>query len=190
MNIRIASSASPCSPSNDVGAALDELERAVGRLGLRGVCLLSSQSGRRIAGEAYWPLFERIGELGIPLFLHPPHRSMTFAAGYPFAVELRLSWMTDTSAMALDLIFSGVFDRSPNLTVVAPHLGGVVPYLMGRPSNVARATGVERPLAEYLRDHNYVDTGNTTPGALAMAAATYGPTESCSPPITPGVRVR
>ncbi len=46
-----------------------------------------------------------------------------------------------------------------------------MPYLMGRLSNVARATGPERPLAEYLRDDYYVDTGNTTPATLAMAAA-------------------
>jgi aminocarboxymuconate-semialdehyde decarboxylase len=161
-------------PVQDADAAVTELDRAIGTLGLRGVCMLSSSDGQRLATPASWPIFERIAELGVPLFLHPPHRSMTFGAGFPFGVELGLSWMVDTSALALDLIFSGFLDRSPELTIVAPHLGGVLPYVIGRLENVGRATKLPRSLTEYLRTHFYTDTGNTTPGAIALASATYG----------------
>lgn len=37
-----------------------------------------------------------------------------------------------TSAAMARLVFSGVFDRHPELKIITHHLGGIVPYLEGR----------------------------------------------------------
>jgi aminocarboxymuconate-semialdehyde decarboxylase len=38
----------------------------------------------------------------------------------------------ETGAAMARLVFSGVFDRHPNLKIITHHLGGIVPYLEGR----------------------------------------------------------
>ena len=38
----------------------------------------------------------------------------------------------DTSFALLRLILGGVLERHPRLKVVMPHVGGVLPYMMGR----------------------------------------------------------
>lgn len=129
-------------PMQDAGAALATLEHAVSSLGLRGVCIGSNVNGESIAAPARRPVLARIAELGIPLFLHPT-RSI------------------DTTVAARDLIFTGVFDESPELTVVHPHLGGPLPDRSGR---------IDR---EHLRCF-YTDTASASSAALAMAIEVYG----------------
>jgi aminocarboxymuconate-semialdehyde decarboxylase len=40
--------------------------------------------------------------------------------------------MFDTTIALARIILSGLMDRYPNLTIVCPHVGGVLPYLIGR----------------------------------------------------------
>ena len=50
-------------------------------------------------------------------------------------------FMVDTSFAMLRLILGGALERHPQLKVVHPHCGGVLPYLMGR---VVEQTEVKR----------------------------------------------
>ena len=52
-------------------AALAELERAAGELGLRGVMLYSHVGSGPVDGAAYLPIYARLEELGLPPVLHP-----------------------------------------------------------------------------------------------------------------------
>src|ERR1700730_9631624 len=167
-------------PMQDVAVAIESLDEAILRLGLRGVCVLSNIAGRPIGSEETLPIYRRMDELGVPLVIHPANTSMAFNIGLPLGIEVGLTWMWDTSAAALSLIFSGVIDECPNLTVLHPHLGGVIPYVIGRISAFMESWGriapnpLQRPLAEYLRERYYVDVAVRTPGALALAIETYG----------------
>lgn len=161
-------------PTQDVTAAVEVLDDAIGRLGLAGVLLHSNVAGGSLAERALWPLYAHVQELDVPVFLHP-----TRAFGEPrltdFALEPPLAYMFDTTVAALSLIVGGVLDAFPDLRLVHPHLGGTLPYLVDR-VDVYRRQGrwnLERPVREYLARF-YTDTVSESPEALQLAIAHYG----------------
>jgi aminocarboxymuconate-semialdehyde decarboxylase len=163
-------------PMQDTAAALKVLEHAVGRLDLRGVCMLSNIAGRPLTTPSAWPVFERIDQLGLPVFLHPASTSMLDDRGLPPPIDSAAGWMYDTTAAALAMIFSGLLDRYQRLEIIHPHLGGVLPYILGRVAHAKRAG--ERPLqpnlGQYLKRRCYADTCGDTQGAPALALSAYG----------------
>ena len=58
-------------PLQDVSAALDEFDRAVNVLGLRGILLFSHINGKPVDAQEFEPLYARAEEQQIPLVLHP-----------------------------------------------------------------------------------------------------------------------
>jgi aminocarboxymuconate-semialdehyde decarboxylase len=128
--------AAACLPMNDVDAAIRELDRAVDELHLGAVQIYTDINGRPLDDPQFAPLFDRIAALGIPMLLHPvrgPDR-----ADYPTENASRFDtwridgWLYDTVSAMTRLIFSGVFDRHPNIAIVTHHLGGFVPYASER----------------------------------------------------------
>jgi aminocarboxymuconate-semialdehyde decarboxylase len=128
--------AAACVPLNDVDAALAELDRAVRELGLLGVQIYTDVNGRPLDDPQFMPLFDRIAALGVPILLHPvrgPDR-----ADYPtehvsrFDAWRIIGWLYDTCSAMTRLVFSGVFDRHPQIKIITHHLGGFAPYASER----------------------------------------------------------
>jgi aminocarboxymuconate-semialdehyde decarboxylase len=164
-------------PMQDAPAAIETLDSAVRNLGLRGVCIGSNVRGESIATAERLPIYRRIEELGVPLFLHPTSSVMEERVRR-YGHEYTVGFMVDSSFAALDLIFSGVLDRHPTLRVVHPHLGGVLPYLAARIDHEYRQpwAGTEplpQPPSEYLLRF-YTDTVSLSPLALELAERVYG----------------
>lgn len=157
-------------PLQDAAVAIEVLDAAAAA-GLSGVSMLASLDGAPIASESTMPVFRRIEELGMPVVLHPATRTNTSRQELGFLAEVGLGWMYQTTLAALNLIESGVLDDCPDLVVLHPHLGGVLPYVLGR---LERMGHRDRPLADYLRTNFWVDTVSATPAALGLAAETYG----------------
>lgn len=118
-------------PWQDADAALEVLDDAVGRLGLRGVLLHSNINGAPIDSEHCRPIYARLAELRVPLFLHPA-RTIAEAKLRDWGLEYLVGFLFDTSTAALRLILSGILADNPGLTVVLPHCGATLPYLAGR----------------------------------------------------------
>lgn len=169
-------------PLQDVDAACETIEDGVERLNLGGVCLMPHVAGESIATEERLPFYRKVEELRIPIFLHPSHRSSVFRPGQPRPVEAGLNWVYDTSLAALSLIVSGTLDACPGLEVVHPHLGGVLPYVIGRITStsnrrhmvVEALPEVERTPEEYLRTSFFADTVGQTREAAQLAVSAYG----------------
>lgn len=164
-------------PMQDPTVALDVLERAVGELGLRGVSLIAANEGRPLVTDGTVSVYARIAELGVPLFLHPGFRTNTRAQTRTHRAEWCLAWTFHTALAALQLIDGGVLDAVPDLVVVHPHLGGVLPYVAGRISahaGVQAGSLAAEPLEYYLKTRFYADTAQATPPALDLAIRTYG----------------
>lgn len=139
--------------------------------GLRGLCVVANGAAGAL------PLYRRADELGMTPFLHPSERSSAAALTQHRAIEVGVNWMWDTTVAALSLIYGGVLDECPNLTVVHPHLGGTIPYLAARLAGFERfdaSAAAARPVTEYLRTRFYADSLNPTPGALALGVQLYG----------------
>ena len=118
-------------PLNDVPSAITELDRTIDELDLRGVFLCSHLNGKHLDDPEFEPFYAHVAERGVPLVLHPtvPMWGDTIK---DHSMIPMLGFMVDTSIAMLRLILGGVLDRHPALKVVHPHVGGILPYIMGR----------------------------------------------------------
>jgi len=127
--------AAACLPLNDIEAAFGELDRVV-QLGLCGVQIYTDVSGRPLDDPQFAPLFDRIAALDMPVLLHPVRGSDR--ADYPVEAASRFDswrifgWLYDTVSAMSRLVFSGLFDRHPDIKIVTHHLGGFAPYASER----------------------------------------------------------
>jgi aminocarboxymuconate-semialdehyde decarboxylase len=113
----------------DIAAA--ELRRAVRELGLRGAMIGSNCEGKNLDDASFEPLWAAAAELDAFLFIHP-----VGVAGMDRMKSYYLRNLVgnplDTTIAAACLVFGGVLQRYPNLTICLAHGGGFVPYQMGR----------------------------------------------------------
>ena len=123
-------------PMNDPEGLLVEAKRAVQDLGAVGVLAWTNVLGRPLTKAETLPLFDLMAELDRPIWLHPI-RGADFAdyKGEPkshYEIWWTLGWPYETSAAMAHLVFSGLFDRHPNLKIITHHFGGMIPYFEGR----------------------------------------------------------
>jgi predicted TIM-barrel fold metal-dependent hydrolase len=161
-------------PMHDPDAAIQVLDRAVTEHDLAGVCILSNIAGAPIVNESLTRVYRRVEELGIPIFLHPAHSSVVDGIGYGPTIEIGLGWMFETAAAALSLVYGGVLDICPDLTIVHPHLGGALPAVVDRVIECEIGDKPKHGLRDYLLRNFYVDTVQKTPAAVQLAIGTYG----------------
>jgi predicted TIM-barrel fold metal-dependent hydrolase len=164
-------------PMQDPEAAVAVLRDAVGRLGLRGVCICSNVNGQALSSDELRPVYGAIQELQIPLFIHPTKTVMEQNLRR-YALEFSVGYMFDTTVAALDLVFGGIVEEFPDIPIVHPHLGGTIPFLAKRidQHEDIRVDGerLRRSPSEYLRGF-YTDTALAqTPTALQLASEFYG----------------
>jgi aminocarboxymuconate-semialdehyde decarboxylase len=113
-------------PMQDVEASVLELERCVLDLNLRGVHVSSNVLGRYLGDRSFIPFFEKAVELDVPVFIHPTNvAGIERMKGYYF--QNLIGNPLDTTITAGTLIFSGIFDRLPELKIILSHAGGFLP---------------------------------------------------------------
>lgn len=163
-------------PLQEPARAVEELDRAAGLPGIRGVYLGTNVNGRELSDPDFLPVWARIDTLRLPVFLHPLH-VIGAERLVPYYLGNLLGNPFDTAIAAAHLIFGGVLDRFPRLTVCLPHGGGAFPYLVGR---LARGWKVrtecqhlKRPPTAYLRRFTY-DTITHSPEALQYLVRLVG----------------
>ncbi len=165
-------------PLPDVDDSIQELERAVEALHLRGVFCCSHFDGTMLDDPALEPFYARVAALGVPLVLHPT--VPTWAAHVrDHAMIPMAAFMMDTSFAMLRLILGGVLERHPTLKIVHPHAGGVLPYLMGRVEEQTERKGrgrehITRPPGAYYQ-RVYLDLVTPSAEAIRFALRHAGP---------------
>ena len=176
-------------PMNNIDGALNEMDRAINELGLKGVQIYSPLKGRPLDHPDFLPVFEKIAEYDLPILLHPA-RTFHFA-DYPaedesqFEIWHIFGWPYDSSAAMTRLVFFGLFDKFPNLKIITHHLGGLVPYTEGRIRegyNKLAKTKKGKSLLDRLEKHPhdyfrmfYADTvTNGSLAALECGVAFFG----------------
>lgn len=121
--------------------AADELERAVKELGMLGALIIgytnvgSADSAQYLDEPPVWEFWDRVAQLGVPVYLHPreplPSQQRIYA-GYASLVGSAWGFAHETATHAVRLMLSGLFDRYPNLTVILGHLGEGLPLMLPR----------------------------------------------------------
>lgn len=123
-------------PMNAPDAALVEIDRAVDRLGATGVQVYTNVGGRPLDLPEHLQVLERMAERRLPVWLHPARpASVPDYAGEPrsrFDLWWAFGWPFETSVAMGRLVFSGIFDRHPDLVVITHHMGAMIPFCEGR----------------------------------------------------------
>ena len=166
-----------CLPWQIPSEAISELDRAIGKLDLRGVMLYSHVGDGQVDNDELEPIYARIEQLGVPLVLHPcvPPWGAEMS---DYSMITMVGLMADHSLATLRLVLSGILERHPKLQVVQPHCGGILPYLWGRIRNQTEVMkrGIERisqtPTELYQRV--YLDTASPWPPAIQVAHGLAG----------------
>jgi uncharacterized protein len=136
-------------PMNNPEAALVEAERAVTQLGAAGVQVFTNVNGRPLDEPEHLAVFELMARMNAAVWLHPA-RGMNIS-DYPsetmskYDLWWALGWPYETSAAMGRLVFSGLFDRWPNLVVVTHHVGGMIPMMEGRLAFGLDMLGIRAP---------------------------------------------
>jgi predicted TIM-barrel fold metal-dependent hydrolase len=155
-----------CIPLQDPEAAADELERAVTKLGLKGVSVQGDMQGRSFADKKYDVIFERLSKLDVPIYLHSRGPSL---------------WAPDLNGVldVIRIINSDLLDRYPGLKIILGHGGESVPFwlwrLDGRWRESDNHTGRPKTFSQYFKDNFYVTTSSQCwPTLLQFLIAALG----------------
>jgi aminocarboxymuconate-semialdehyde decarboxylase len=117
----------------DVGAAVDELDRAVHVLGLKGAELDTVVNGQTWDEPHFLPLFKAAEAMGAVLFFHPqPQDNLVLAFTEKFNLANSIGVPVEDALLVATLIFGGIFDACPELKVCIAHGGGPACFGMGR----------------------------------------------------------
>ncbi len=123
-------------PLNNPEATVIEAERAIKELGAKGVQIFSNVNGSALDDPVLNPLWAKMEELDLAIWLHPT-RAASFAdyddeERSKYDMWWVFGWPYETSVAMGRLVMSGIFDRHPNIKIIAHHMGAMVPYFEGR----------------------------------------------------------
>ena len=176
-------------PISKIDASLNEIDRAIKELKLRGILLRIPISGKPVDRSEFFPLYEKMCQLNLPIWFHP-HKNPK-VPDYPDEAESKyLIWhlwglVAESTTSMTRLVLSGVLEKYPKLKIIIHHCGAMVPYFSERivnhyhQSEMRNKTNftveLTEPVADYFRRF-YTDTaliGNTP--ALMCAHHFFGP---------------
>lgn len=163
--------------------AVEQLEHAVRKLGLRGAQIGGNVAGVDFSDPKFHPVWAKAEDLGAVLFIHPqstPELAARFKGN---------GWLSNTIGNPLDttialqhLIFEGTLDRFPGLKILAAHGGGYLGSYAARsdhacavapPGGCTPGITLNKHPTDYLRQLHY-DALVFTPEALRHLVAEVG----------------
>jgi aminocarboxymuconate-semialdehyde decarboxylase len=150
-------------PVQDVTAAVDELERAVTVLGLKGAELDMVVNGENWDAPKFLPLFKAAEAMGAVLFFHPqPQHNFLVERTTKYGLPNSLGVIVEDAIVVAILIFGGILDACPDLKACIAHGGGPACFGMGRMDHAWKVrrearVNIELPPSAYQR-RLYYDT--------------------------------
>jgi uncharacterized protein len=146
-------------PMNNVKATLEEMTRAIEKLGARGIQIFTNVNGRPLDDPEFEPIFAKMADYDLPIWMHPT-RPAGFA-DYPtekqskFDIWWVFGWPYETSIAMARLVFAGIYDSFPDLKIITHHMGAMIPYFEGRVGPGLDQLGARTPEADKaLLAHN------------------------------------
>jgi aminocarboxymuconate-semialdehyde decarboxylase len=144
-------------PLQDVKLAVNALERAFTKNGLKGVIIGSNVNRDELGHKKFKPFWRKAEKLGAAIFIHPTGSTDP---------RMRAHYQMITVGQPLEeamaqgsLVYDGVMDDFPKLKVAIAHGGGYLPFYTGRHDYVQRMghTGgqLKGSFSSYLKRFNY-----------------------------------
>jgi len=168
----------------DPARAAQELERAVKKLGLKGGIVNSHSLGEYLDDKKFWPIFETLQAMDVPLYIHPRDPSPQMMKPFDvFGFKVGRSWAAEVGTHIIRLIGNGVFDQFPRLQIVIGHMGEGLPFFIDRIDNryfwehdmAAVPPRLKRKPSDYIRENMVVTTSGMNYSApLLLTIQTLG----------------
>lgn len=128
---------------DDVEWSVKEIERAAS-MGLFGWSCLSNMNGKRIDDPKYWPIFAKLEELNMPVYLHPEFSTNPELAEFGYCINgPSLGFTVDALTCFMRMLCRGLFDEYPNLKIILGHDGETLPFLVNR-IDTANRQGIDK----------------------------------------------
>jgi uncharacterized protein len=146
----------------DVRAAIDEMSRAVGKLGMVGVMVNTYERDRNVAHESFWPFYEECAKQGVPVSFHASgSNNMAFMTHFDAFLHVHTySHIPEQMIACTAIAYSGILEKYKNLRCAFLEAGcGWVPFWLERLEEEWEKRPFDAPLlkgkpSEYLRSGN------------------------------------
>jgi aminocarboxymuconate-semialdehyde decarboxylase len=163
-------------PLQDAQRAARELEYGLTQCGAVGAVIAANVNDTSLGEAPLEEFWAAVVEFNVPVFVHPTQPTLPLRTRQYSMLQV-VQYTYDTTATVGSLIFSGVLDRFPTLTLILAHGGGYFPYQAGRFDRVYRhleaPTVPAQPPSAYLRRF-YYDTILYQPAALGYLRDVVG----------------
>lgn len=165
-------------PLTDVSLAIGELHRIVGKPGIVGLNIGTNVNGKALDSEEFYPFYEEVDRLGLPLYLHPTV-PVRMSQTQEYILRTQVGFPFETTLAAARLAYTGTLERFPNMKIVLCHLGGAIPYLIGRldfsfNKHPGCRVKISRPPSYYFKRMYYDTAICYTNGQLMCALEAIG----------------
>ncbi|PYH88400.1 amidohydrolase 2 [Aspergillus ellipticus CBS 707.79] len=118
--------------------ALAHLRHALTTLNLRGLMFASNYNGIFLGDPSYDPYFALVADLNVPVIIHPAVEPVETPHIARKNIPTYSGFLNDQRTALLDLVLSGVYEKYPNLIIIATHLGGGILTSLGRFRELAK----------------------------------------------------
>jgi predicted TIM-barrel fold metal-dependent hydrolase len=168
-------------PTSSVQDSLDELDRSVNELGLRGFGCFSNLNSQPLDREELFPIYERLAKYKLPVYIHPTAPLATEVTGIDIMPTLIFGWAFDSTVAMTRLVYGRVLERFPEIDFVVADVGGVLAFFAqrainiysGRTEEIRQRYGLnENPLDSFRRF--YVDTADHPASTLKCVKDFFG----------------
>ncbi len=153
--------------------ALEELERAVKELDLKGVTVSSQVQGQPLDSAQLEPLYRAVSRLEVPIFVHAAMVPKGYELLKDYELPRILTRELDLGVAVTRLIAGGVLERYPDLPFVVSHFGGGYVGYKDRVARSAYRFGLKRSFEEYF-DLLYFDMAGFEGSANSLSCALVG----------------
>jgi aminocarboxymuconate-semialdehyde decarboxylase len=135
-------------------ASIREYERCRDRLGLEAVNILAAHGTTSAVDPQFDPLFARLDEAGAVAFFHPRVNGVCTPLVMEHGLTANMGPGIEDAVLGGQMVMRRFPQTFPNLRIVIPHLGGMLPVYLSRLDNqMWRALGnpAEKPSATIRR---------------------------------------
>ncbi len=165
-------------PMQDVKASIAELERGVTKLGLKGAMIGDHVNGKNYDEKAFLPFWKTAEQLGAVILVHQGGDTVVNSRTSKYHLPNTIGNLADRAVTFASLVFGGVMDACPDLSVCLCHGGGYTCYGIGRMDRGWQVrqearVNIQHPPSAYL-NRFYYDCLTHSEEALRMLIDSVG----------------
>ena len=119
-------------PMQDVNAAIEELERSVTQLGLKGAMIGDHVNGRTFDDPEFLPFWKAAEQMGAFFLIHQGGPTIVTPRSNRYHLPNSIGNLADRAVTFAAFVYGGVMDACPDLRICLSHGGGYTCFGIGR----------------------------------------------------------